>query len=419
MKKLISAIMVLGFLLIFVPTNSYAAGGIFASGGGTKTVGQSFTVSVVASGATFNYVQGQISVSGPVSISSFSAGSADVWMSKPANNGAFAGAFLGRTLTSFTVATITLKGTSAGNGAVSVSGAVLENAGGTVATGAGGASFTIQNPPDLPGAPAVNSPTHPDPTQSYDATTITLNWNKVSGVDGFSYLLDQAASTTPASKITDANTTVTYTNQAIGTYYFHIKAHKADGWGPVTNFTINIKKPDPKINDQLSKPLNINIEKSSSYSENLADGTVTGIIISGKTEANYTANSVLSPVPTIPTGKALSVASDGSGNFQIIIDYPIKSGFYTLTVQGQQDLVLTPLSDQTMFEISLAKGGTINILTAADAQIPKVATTPVVKESFFKKVFPVSDYLIVLLILAIVALGSIELNKFLKRRKKR
>lgn len=386
MKKLIAILCLFALATISFPQKSLAAGGIFASGGGTKTVGQSFTVTVTASGATFDTIHGAISVSGPVTVTSFSYGDA-TWMSKPSNGGTFDGAFLGQKQTSFTVATIKLRGDSPGTGAVTVSGASLKNAGSVVGTGSSNASFTIEKAPDLPGAVKVSSSSHSDQNASYEATAIVLSWVKDSGVDGFSYLLDQVAATTPAAKTTDANTSVTYSDKAVGTYYFHIRAHKPDGWGAATHFKINIKEPDAKINETLSKPNNIIISKNSDFENNIENGTITGITISGISESGFTAVVTLTPKPTIPDGKLLSAIADAAGKFNIVIDYPIAAGFHTMTIQGQKDKVLTPISDLITFEISQAKGGTINILTSADEIAPVVTTqTQPEKKSLIDKI---------------------------------
>ncbi len=408
MKKLITLI-IASALFFAVAPHSLAAGGIYASGGGAKTVGQSFTVTVTASGATFNALEGTISVSGPVSVSGFSAGGA-TWTSIPANGTHFVGMVI-PAITSLRVATITLKGTGVGSGAVSVSSVRLANAGADAGSGAGSASFSIAKAPDLPGAPTVTSSTHPDPTQSYEATTISLAWNKDSGVDGFSYLLDQAAGTTPSAKITDAATAATYTNQAIGSYYFHIRAHKTDGWGATTTFQINIKAPTAKIDPTLAKPTEIKVEKSDSFVNNISDGTFSGLKISGTTLAGYSANIVLVPVPTLPAGKVLSALADKSGKFELNIDWPIPAGRYGLTIQGQKDLVLTPISDTTIFEISQAKGGTINILTDADTNPPKsIAQTVANKKYNWKLISEITA--LVLVIGLIVTLIIVRRRKY-------
>lgn len=370
MKRIISILIMSALLLLSVPVHSLAAGGIYASGGGAKTVGQTFTITVAASGATFDTVHGTISISGPVSVVSFSAGSA-TWISQPTNGGTFDGAYLGQKPTSATIATIKLKANSVGSGAVTVSGVSLLSAGTNVGTGAGSASFSIAKPADLPGAVKVTSSSHPDSNAAYDATTINLSWNKDAGVDGFSYLLDQSEGTVPAAKTTDAATSATYPDKPIGTYYFHIRAHKTDGWGTTTHFKITIKEPDAKIDETLSAPSDIKIEKANDFANNIKDGLVSGITISGKTETSYTAKITLTPAPALPEGKKYEVIADESGKFSLPIDWPISSGRYVLAVQGQKEKVLTPVSDPITFEISQAKGGTINILTDEDINPPK------------------------------------------------
>ena len=408
MKKITAIMIALMFSIAMLPTKSLAAGGIYASGGGKVTVGQTFTVNVTASGATFDTVSGAISVSGPVSVVSFAAGDA-TWINRPTNGGSFNGAFLGDKKTSFTIATIKLKGTSAGSGAVTVSGASLKNAGSVVGTGTGNASFTIEKAPDLPGAVKVSSPSHADQVTAYEATTIELAWTKDSGVDGFSYLLDQAEGTTPTTKITDANTSAAYPNNAVGTYYFHIRAHKPDGWGGTTHFRINIKEPDAKINSSLAKPSDIKIEKDSNFVNNIKEGTVTGIVITGKTEPGFTANITITPAPTMPEGRTLTAVADSSGNWRLLIDFPIAVGFHKLTVQGQKEKVLTPISDEITFEISQAKGGSINILTDNDINVP------VVKAENTKESFKINKemllYGLILLILIIITTVSIIFYK--------
>lgn len=415
MKKIFAILMGLVLAVSMLPTKSQAAAGIFPSGGGTKTAGQTFKVNVVASGGTFNAFQGTISVSGPVSVLSVVAGSADTWMSKPSNGGTFSGALLGRTATSLTIATLSIKGTSVGSGSVSVSGVSLLNGSTTISNSGGSTSFTIQKAPDLPDAITVTSDTHPSPEESYEATTINLSWNKESGVDGFSYLLDQIDSTAPPSKTTSTETSTSIANLTVGVHYFHIRAHKADGWGSTTHFKINIKEPDAKINETLNPPYDIEIKKGLGYINDIETGMVTGLTINGKTEPGYDANIILSPTPELPEGKLLTTKTNLDGEFSLAIDFPIKSGFYTLTVQGQLEKVLTPLSKKIAFEISHVKGGEINIITEDDTNEPEGLA--IVKGSFLQKEYPLMYYLVFSLVLAIIILSIIETIKIIKRKK--
>ena len=415
MKKIISTIAAALIIMLSFPTSTQAAAGIFPSGGGAKTVGQTFKVSLVASGGSFNAFQGSISVSGPVSVSSVAAGSADTWMNKPSANGSFSGALLGRTATSLTIATLTIKANSVGSGSVTVSGVSLLNGATTVSNSGGSTSFSIQKAPDLPGAITVASETHPNPEEAYEATVASLTWNKASGVDGFSYLLDQSESTTPPSKVTSSEVAVSYANLPIGVHYFHIRGHNADGWGSTTHFKINVKEPDAKVDESLSAPSDIVVKKGLNYVNDIELGQVTSLVINGVTEPGFDANIVLTPAPTIPEGKALVAKASSSGEFSLEIDYPIPSGFYTLTVQGQQEKILTPLSDIIRFEISHKDGGEINIITDDDANQSK--SSALVKGTFLQKEFPLMYYLVFTLILAIIILAVIEVRKMVRRRR--
>ena len=399
MRKVISIMLISALALLWLPTKSLAAGGIYASGGGSKTVGESFTVTVSASGATFNALEGTISVSGPVSVISFSAGSA-TWTSIPANGTHFVGMIIPAT-DSLRVATIKLKATGVGSGAVSISSVRLANAGSEVGSGAGSASFSIAKAPQL-ATVTVTSTSHPDPNQAYDLTKIDLAWNKPAGVTTFSYLLDDKADTTPAAKATNANTSISYDNQTIGAHYFHIRAQNADGWGGTTHFKITIKEPDAKVDETLSAPSDIKIEKADNFANNIRDGLVTGVIISGKTEVGFTAKLTLTPAPALPEGKKYETLVDEKGEFSLQTDWPIPAGRYTMIVQGQKEKVLTPATDPIIFEISQAKGGAINILTDDDKNPPKSIVDAVSGKKFSWKV--IAGIVVGLLIIGLIIL---------------
>ncbi|MEI7792449.1 MAG: fibronectin type III domain-containing protein [Candidatus Berkelbacteria bacterium] len=363
MKKFLSYFALSAITLLTLPTSAFAAG-ISVSNTGAKYVGDTTTVTITASGATFNAFSGTISASGPIKIVSTSPGDA-LWVTKPSGTGDFVGAVT-NSVTSFRIATLKVQGTGVGTGKISVSGVKLANKGAVAGNDGGSTSFSFERKPVPPGSITVSSATHPDQKTFYEATSATLTWDKPSGVTGFSYLMNDAADTVPEAKITSADLTMVYDGLTIGTHYFHIRAINGDGWGPASHFTINIKEPDPKIKDALTKPSNISVRKASTFINDPLNGTFSGIVISGTTEPNFTANFTLSPLITLPEGKVLSILSDASGNFEYTIDFPIKAGFYTLTVQGQDMKTLTPVSDPLVFEISQAKGGKITMLTKDD-----------------------------------------------------
>ncbi len=390
MKKIWGLILLVS--LIAVPLNiTEAAGGIYASAPKSVVEGQVFSVTIQASGTTFNSFQGNISIGGVGQLVSISEGSA-MWVKKPTIGGQFSGA-LTSAATSFTIATVRIKGTKPGTATVSVNSPWLANDGKTVSNSGGGASTTITRAPVVPGAVTVTSSTHPDQNTAYEATDIVLNWQKAGGVTGFSYLLDQNPESALGNTADSSNTTITYENQKVGVYYFHIKAQNADGWGPTTHFKIQIKEPDAKVESGIKKPTDIKIQKTKGFKNNIKDQTVSGIVITGvipskevmekaitetqTTEAEenlnesstkdlYLANIAIEPPQLLPEGKILAAAPDKDGRFKMLIDWPFKPGSYKLTVQGQRDKLLTPVSDPISFEITQKNGGEIYLLSAKD-----------------------------------------------------
>jgi len=377
MKKLLARLAASLLLLasFAVPATSLADGGIFASGGGSHRVGDSFTVTVAASGATFNALEGTINVSGPVSITSFSynTSSSIYWQSTPKNGSQFDGVLTGSTATSLTVATITLRATGTGSGAVSVGGVRLINNGNVVGSSGGSASYSIQRALDLPGSVSVSSSSHPDQSQAYEATTIQLSWNKDSGVDGFGYTLDQSSGTDAPQAVTSANTSASY-EKGIGTYYFHIRAHDGDGWGPTSTFKVTIKEPGPKVSDTLAKPVLTSVSTAPDFKADVSGGKVTGIVFSGTGTPGYTMNFSFSPSLSIPTTASI----DASGHFTHIVEAPVAAGFYSVTIQSQKDKTLSPQSDTYRFEVSVMKGGSVGLVStsASPTPTPKPSATP-------------------------------------------
>ncbi len=365
-QKIILGIFALGLLW---PTGALAAG-ISASGGGKYNVGATFTVTVKASGATFDSLQGTISVSGPVQVVSFSGGGA-TWLpgKSPANGAQFVG--IVSPTSSLTVATIKLKGTKEGSGSVSVSGVKLARSGAYVGSDGGGTSFTITRAPTPPGAVTVTSSTHPDPSVSYEATTVQLAWNKPAGVTGFAYGLNQEAETVPAATVTSAETAFSYTDLAIGTHYFHIRALNADGWGGTTHFKITIKEPDPKVDDTLSAPTITTVERATTFTSNVENGTLTGVRVAGRGGlAEYQVKLAITPPERIPAEVVLTTTPAADGSWEVVIDKPIPAGFYQVTAQSQKDKILTPVSAVTKFEVGIADGGRVEVITDQDAFVP-------------------------------------------------
>lgn len=353
----------IGLTFLLSPLTALAAGSITPSGGGKYAAGTTFTITVKASGATFDSLQGKISVSGPVSVVSFSAGSA-TWLpgKAPANNNQFVG--ISSATSSLTVATIKLKGTSTGSGAVTVSGVRLARSGGEVGSGGGSTSFTITPAPTPPGSVSVSSTTHPNQDESYEAATAEIAWSAPSnGANGYSYLLDQTATTEPAATIKDTATSAKYENLAVGTHYFHIRANNKDGWSATTHYKINIK---PTTDSNLAKPVITGIIHTDTTTNDIVAGTVTGIKITGTGPVGYSMTLTFTPTLNLSAEKYPAPLVDDNGNWEMTITDPVKAGFYTLTAQGRKDSTVSPSSEVANFEVSVASGGQVKTITEAD-----------------------------------------------------
>lgn len=367
---------IFALILSLFPASAFAAAGITPSGGTSVQNGQTFTITVKASGATFDSLQGIISVSGPVSIVSFSAGSA-TWLpgKTPANNNQFVG--IVSPTSSLTVATIKLKGTKEGSGTVKVTGARLARSGAEVGSAGGTTSFTITRALVPPGSITVSSASHPDQAAAYEATTVDFSWDKPAGVSGFSHAFDPVADTTPATSVTTTETAVKYENVPVGTHYFHIRALNGDGWGPTTHYKVTVKEPDPKVDDALAKTTITAITLGDGYVNDVTAGTISKLTLSGTVVSGYAANVSLLPKPTLAAETKLTSEVSTDGNWTLVIPDGIPAGFYTVTAQGQKDKSLTPASDPMTIQLSVAEGGSLRIITAADTTKP--ATTDIVK----------------------------------------
>jgi len=96
-------------------------------------------------------------------------------------------------------------------------------------------------PPDRP---QVTSMTHPDQSTWYADNDPEFQWicdDPVSGISGYSYLLDQNSGTIPLDISMGTGTSTTYFDVADGTWYFHVKARNGSGlWGGTAHYKVNI-----------------------------------------------------------------------------------------------------------------------------------------------------------------------------------
>ncbi len=111
----------------------------------------------------------------------------------------------------------------------------------------GTGSFTFSG--SGPEAPAISSATHPVQTAWYNNNDPVFTWitpTSAVPVVGYSYILDQNATTTPDTQPDTAGRTAAFTDIADGTWYFHVRAtDEAGNWGPAAHYRINIDTATP------------------------------------------------------------------------------------------------------------------------------------------------------------------------------
>ncbi|MGH2699719.1 MAG: DNRLRE domain-containing protein, partial [Actinomycetota bacterium] len=114
------------------------------------------------------------------------------------------------------------------------------------------ASYSLKIDASPPSTPTVTSSTHPNEGTYYPADDVALDWSSTdphSGVVGYSYVLDQNATTTPDDTLENGPTDGpprTFTDLEPGTHYFHVKAvNAAGGFSAVRHFQIRIEGAPP------------------------------------------------------------------------------------------------------------------------------------------------------------------------------
>lgn len=154
-----------------------------------------------------------------------------------------------------TLITITLRALKEGVAPIAiVGGSVLANDGkGTeLLTGTSGATLTIGG-----GAPAaqpetavgvaipITSPTHPDPTKWYKLRAAKITWKNPAGTEAVRIQYDKNPTSVP-TVVYELPIESKEIEPGDGTWYFHVQARTADGWGPVSHFRFRIDTTPPR-----------------------------------------------------------------------------------------------------------------------------------------------------------------------------
>jgi hypothetical protein len=100
-----------------------------------------------------------------------------------------------------------------------------------------------------PGTPTVSSSTHPDPNAWYTDPDPTVTWSggdTVSGLGGWSYILDQVAGTAPDTASEGTFGSQGYTAVPDGVNWFHVRRlNNAGTWGTAAHFPLHVDSTPP------------------------------------------------------------------------------------------------------------------------------------------------------------------------------
>ena len=108
-----------------------------------------------------------------------------------------------------------------------------------------------------PGTAVITSSTHPDPATYYNSTSPVFEWDppcEVTGIQGYSYLVDQSRLSEPGKVLYNMNGDISgtspgeFTGLGDGTWHFHLTSCDNYGqWGNTSHFHINIDTTEPLI----------------------------------------------------------------------------------------------------------------------------------------------------------------------------
>jgi hypothetical protein len=129
-----------------------------------------------------------------------------------------------------------------------------------VADASGNASswvpFSTSAVPDLgidqdpPSRPVIHSPTNPDQNRWYNSLTTSFSWSShdaLSGLQGYSYVLERQAKVIPPGQPTSA-TSVRLSKLADGVWFLALRAvDRAGNWSPTATYRIQLDRQAPHL----------------------------------------------------------------------------------------------------------------------------------------------------------------------------
>ncbi|MBA2724391.1 MAG: hypothetical protein H0U53_00220, partial [Actinobacteria bacterium] len=173
-----------------------------------------------------------------------------------------------------------------------------------------------------PVAPSVSSSTHPDASLDYPNNDPSFIWtapSELSGVGGYSYVLDQSSTTTPDTISEGMGTSKSYADHADGSWYFHVRAVDVAGnWGEAFHRRIGILLPAPHVRPTLGGPAD---QKDADGRPIVKDGDT--MTIGGTVTQGSTSNAALDPEAVVYSCSLL--VKDEGGTMIKTISLPLSS----------------------------------------------------------------------------------------------
>ncbi|PXF56268.1 MAG: hypothetical protein C4B59_17155 [Candidatus Methanogaster sp.] len=115
--------------------------------------------------------------------------------------------------------------------------------------------YTVKIDTADPSAPVISSQTHPDEDEWYSGSDLAFTWttpSDTSGIDCYSYIFDQSATTTPDTACEPAGNSKSYTDVADGVWYFHVRAKdNAGNWGAADHYRVQIGSGEASTTDAV------------------------------------------------------------------------------------------------------------------------------------------------------------------------
>jgi len=344
MKK---AFIILTILIISLGVASVArAGGAslyFSPNSGTFFIGSTFDVSIFVNTGDNNINVVQVDLKfdpKKLQIASPTAGKSfiDVWVSQPTysnteGTASFKGGIPspGINISSGLFSTITFRAISPGETKISFldsSRVLLDDGKGTnILTSTGHGVYILSIPP--PEGPEVFSPTHSDQNKWYKNNNPTFSWVKEGGINNFSYNLDHDPQGIPDNVPEGDHTSISYSNLEDGIWYFHVKAKKAEVWGGISHYLVQIDitppagfvpEIDPSTKTSVLRPIISFITTDNLSGFDHFEAKIINITPDENKEESGFFIEVVSPykLPSLQIGKYLSVirAFDKAANWR-------------------------------------------------------------------------------------------------------